>query len=94
MMCSFLEYVPGGSVGSCVREYGAFGENVTKSFTAQILDGLEYLHEKGILHRVRECPSTLGLHKLTANMPGHYSGQHSGRKHRHLQDLRLRYLEA
>jgi hypothetical protein len=50
---SFLEYVPGGSVGSCIRKHGAFSENVTKSFTAQILEGLEYLHTKGILHRVR-----------------------------------------
>ncbi|EIW86801.1 Pkinase-domain-containing protein [Coniophora puteana RWD-64-598 SS2] len=47
----FLEYVPGGSVGSCLREYGKFGEDVTKSFTAQILAGLEYLHSKNILHR-------------------------------------------
>lgn len=50
---SFLEYVPGGSVGSCLRKYGKFDEEITKSFTEQILDGLEYLHSVGILHRVR-----------------------------------------
>ncbi|KAI0307892.1 kinase-like domain-containing protein [Multifurca ochricompacta] len=47
----FLEYVPGGSVGSCLRKYGRFDENVTKYFSEQILSGLEYLHLKGILHR-------------------------------------------
>ncbi|PCH33872.1 kinase-like protein [Wolfiporia cocos MD-104 SS10] len=47
----FLEYVPGGSIASCLRKHGKFDEEVTKSFTGQILDGLEYLHGKGILHR-------------------------------------------
>ena len=47
-----LEYVPGGSIASCLRKHGKFDEEVTKSFTGQILSGLEYLHLKGILHRV------------------------------------------
>jgi serine/threonine protein kinase len=49
---SFLEYVPGGSIASILRKHGRFSENVTKSFTSQILDGLDYLHSKGIIHRV------------------------------------------
>ncbi|KAJ7183592.1 kinase-like domain-containing protein [Mycena filopes] len=47
----FLEYVPGGSIGSCLRRHGKFDEEVTKSFASQILGGLEYLHLKGIMHR-------------------------------------------
>ena len=43
--------MPGGSIGSCLARHGKFDEEVTKSFTSQILDGLEYLHSKGILHR-------------------------------------------
>jgi len=46
-----LEYVPGGSIGSVLLKHGKFAEDVTRSFTGQILAGLEYLHSKGILHR-------------------------------------------
>ncbi|KAH8835727.1 kinase-like domain-containing protein [Flagelloscypha sp. PMI_526] len=48
----FLEYVPGGTIGSCLQNRGqAFSEGVTKSFGYQILLGIEYLHSRGILHR-------------------------------------------
>ena len=47
----FLEYVPGGSVGRCLRKHGKFEEHVIQFFTVQILEGLEYLHSRGILHR-------------------------------------------
>ncbi|KAF8169191.1 kinase-like domain-containing protein [Mycena galopus ATCC 62051] len=47
----FMEYVSGGSIRSCRLKYGRFDKDVTKSFTSQILAGLEYLHSKGILHR-------------------------------------------
>ncbi|KAJ7639685.1 kinase-like domain-containing protein [Mycena polygramma] len=39
----FLDYVPGGSTGSCLLKHRRFDEDATKS--------LEYLHSKGILHR-------------------------------------------
>jgi len=47
----FLEYVPGGSVNSCMQRYGRFSDDVVKSFTSHILDGLKYLHKTGVLHR-------------------------------------------
>ena len=49
---SFLEYVPGGTIATLLNRHGRFCEEVTKSFTKQILDGLEYLHSRKILHRV------------------------------------------
>ncbi|KAK9326180.1 hypothetical protein V1517DRAFT_364689 [Lipomyces orientalis] len=51
-VCSlFLEYVPGGSVGTCLRKHGRFEMPVIHSLTRQVVDGLAYLHSKGILHR-------------------------------------------
>jgi hypothetical protein len=32
-----LEYVPGGSIGSCLLKHGAFDKDVTKSFISQVL---------------------------------------------------------
>ena len=47
----FLEYISGGSVGSCLRKHGKFEESVVSSLTLQTLNGLAYLHSEGILHR-------------------------------------------
>jgi mitogen-activated protein kinase kinase kinase len=47
----FLEYVPGGSVTALLRSYGAFEETLVKNFVRQILQGLDYLHERDIIHR-------------------------------------------
>ncbi|TKA74204.1 hypothetical protein B0A49_04181 [Cryomyces minteri] len=47
----FLEYISGGSVGSCLRKHGKFEECVVSSLTRQTLGGLAYLHREGILHR-------------------------------------------
>ena len=47
----FLEYISGGSIGSCLRKHGKFEERVVRSLTRQVLAGLSYLHSQGILHR-------------------------------------------
>lgn len=47
----FLEYIPGGSIGSCLRKHGKFDVPIVSSLTRQTLCGLEYLHTEGILHR-------------------------------------------
>lgn len=47
----FLEYVPGGSVTALLRNYGAFEEPLVKNFVRQISQGLNYLHERDIIHR-------------------------------------------
>ncbi|KAI8846639.1 kinase-like domain-containing protein, partial [Chytridium lagenaria] len=47
----FLQYVDGGSVASMLSRYGPLEEELVRSVTCQILSGLEYLHERCIIHR-------------------------------------------
>ncbi|KND00975.1 STE/STE11/BCK1 protein [Spizellomyces punctatus DAOM BR117] len=47
----FLEYVSGGSISSSITSMGRFEEPLVRSLTCQILCGLEYLHERSIIHR-------------------------------------------
>lgn len=47
----FLEYVSGGSIASMLNEIGSFDESLVRSLVYQILCGLEYLHDHGIIHR-------------------------------------------
>ena len=47
----YMEYMPGGSINSMLKQYGAFQESVIRKFTGQVVQGLHYLHEKGVIHR-------------------------------------------
>ncbi|PKA57127.1 Mitogen-activated protein kinase kinase kinase YODA [Apostasia shenzhenica] len=47
----FLEYVSGGSIHKLLQEYGPFGEPVIRSYSAQLLSGLAYLHGRNTVHR-------------------------------------------
>ena len=78
----FLEYISGGSVGSCLRKHGKFEESIVRSLTRQTLDGLSYLHHEGILHRDLKADNILldldgtckisdfGISKKTDNIYG------------------------
>lgn len=46
-----LEYVSGGSVTSLIRKIGKFEESLVRHLVPQILLGLEYLHDKALIHR-------------------------------------------
>lgn len=78
----FLEYISGGSIGSCLRKHGKFEESVVSSLTRQTLSGLAYLHREGILHRDLKADNILldldgtckisdfGISKKTDNIYG------------------------
>ncbi|XP_044467441.1 mitogen-activated protein kinase kinase kinase ANP1-like isoform X2 [Mangifera indica] len=46
-----LEFVSGGSISSLLGKFGPFPEAVVRTYTKQLLLGLEYLHKNGIMHR-------------------------------------------
>ena len=47
----YLEYAGLKSIDIMLKEYGTFKDSVIKNYTKQILNGLTYLHFKGIIHR-------------------------------------------
>lgn len=64
----FLEFVGGGSLQKALEEYGELHEKLIKKYTKQILDGLEYLHYKRVIHRDIKAANILvhkGVCKLT-----------------------------
>ncbi|KAL3475034.1 hypothetical protein BJX99DRAFT_166943 [Aspergillus californicus] len=81
----YLEYISGGSIGSCLRKHGKFEESIVKSLTRQCLEGLSYLHDQGILHRDLKADNILldldgtckisdfGISKKTDNIYGNDS---------------------
>ncbi|CAG9580720.1 putative protein kinase [Leishmania major strain Friedlin] len=49
-LCLLMEYVAGGTLQTLVKNFGVFEENVIRLYTLQILEGLEYLKRKGVVH--------------------------------------------
>jgi serine/threonine protein kinase len=50
-LCIFTEYVECGSVARMVRKFGALPFPVIQRYLRQVLLGLSFLHEKGVVHR-------------------------------------------
>ncbi|EIW72748.1 hypothetical protein TREMEDRAFT_24503, partial [Tremella mesenterica DSM 1558] len=45
-----LEFVENGSLGSVLKAFGKFNERLAATYTAKILEGLDYLHREGVVH--------------------------------------------
>ena len=54
-----VEYCAGGSIASVIANFGALNEKVVRSYTRQILCGLDYLHKHCIVHRDVKCANVL-----------------------------------
>jgi Protein kinase domain len=46
-----MEYLNGGDTFSLLRVFGSFGEDMARMYIAETVLALEYLHERGIVHR-------------------------------------------
>lgn len=56
----FMEYMAGGSLSDVAQIFGgAFDEEVIRLYSREILHGLKYLHENGIVHCDLKCKNVL-----------------------------------
>ncbi|KAK6159670.1 hypothetical protein DH2020_003051 [Rehmannia glutinosa] len=56
----FFEYMAGGSLSDVLQKFGgALNEKLIRLYTREILRGLKYLHENGIVHSDVKCKNVL-----------------------------------
>lgn len=55
MMYIFMDFVEGGSIENQIKKYGPIREKLVAKYTYQILKGLSFLHEKGVIHGDLKC---------------------------------------
>lgn len=46
-----MEYLPGGDCASLVKTIGGLPEEWAKQYMAEVVNGLEHLHQRGVVHR-------------------------------------------
>ena len=51
LTCLFPRYCENGSLHSICKAYGKFPENLVGVYMTQVLKGLQYLHDQGVIHR-------------------------------------------
>ena len=57
-----MEYLNGGDCAALVKTLGSLPEEWTRSYVAEVTLGLEYLHQRGIVHRCVLSPRfSLGI---------------------------------
>jgi mitogen-activated protein kinase kinase kinase len=46
-----IEYIQGGSLKALIKKYKSLAESIARNYIRQLLRGLVYLHESGVIHR-------------------------------------------
>lgn len=55
----YMEYLSGGSLAKLLYILGGLSEVTVKAYARQILKGIQFLHENGIIHRDLKCDNIL-----------------------------------
>ena len=55
----FMEFMKGGSIYNLISKQGALCEKEVSKYCQQILEGIAYLHDSGIVHRDLKCANIL-----------------------------------
>ena len=50
-----MEYLNGGDCAALIKSLGSLPEEWTKNYIAEVVLGLEYLHQRGVVHRCVAC---------------------------------------
>jgi serine/threonine protein kinase len=51
LLCHVCRYMENGSLLTVFKKFGSFSESLAAIYIVQVLKGLKYLHEQGVLHR-------------------------------------------
>ena len=47
----FMELISGGSIETLLKTFGPFEEDLFQNYTRQMMEGIEYIHSKNVVHR-------------------------------------------
>lgn len=76
-----LEYCENGSLSAIIKKFGRIPESLVGLYTLQVLHGLQYLHDQGVIHRdikgsnilatkegsIKRASSVLSPHRVVSN---------------------------
>ncbi len=69
-MIFYYRYIENGSLAQVLKQFGSFPEKLAAIYLQQILEGLEFLHGKGIIHRDIKGPNILLTKDGTVKLAG------------------------
>jgi serine/threonine protein kinase len=74
-----LEFMENGSLFTILKKFGTFPETLTSVYIVQVLQGLDYLHKEGVIHRFDSLlAAALGQQRPSHRLPVPRSQRYQG----------------